>query len=188
MNNPTGAENAQVELLEDSEEFDLKAREIAIEQRFWDKIFPEPNSGCWLWTASVNDEGYGRFFANGKTFLAHRWSYEWFCEPIPIGLVIDHLCRVRCCANPNHLEVVTYHENYMRGLGLKGERNGRAKLTKKDICVIRNLHSVGQSKNSIGQQFNVNEKTIRRIINGKSWAHISQEKTIEWDAKEAENG
>jgi hypothetical protein len=48
---------------------------------------------------------------------AHRWSYEHFVGPIPEGLHIDHLCRVRRCVNPDHLEPVTPKENYLRGEG-----------------------------------------------------------------------
>jgi len=71
--------------------------------RFMDKTTPEPNSGCWIWLAYTNREGYGTFSYNLQTFMAHRWAYERFIGPIPIGFTIDHLCRVRPCVNPAHL-------------------------------------------------------------------------------------
>lgn len=94
-------------------------------ERFWEKVdqdgvAPEHNASlgpCWLWTAAVNKEtGYGAFGATaGKVVLAHRWSYEAHVGRIPPGLVIDHLCRVRCCVRPDHLEAVTELANIRRG-------------------------------------------------------------------------
>jgi hypothetical protein len=71
-------------------------------------------SGCWLWTGSRYTGGYGKFFAFGRERAAHRVSYEFFVGPIPEGLALDHLCRVRRCVNPDHLEPVTYRENTLR--------------------------------------------------------------------------
>lgn len=65
---------------------------------------------CWLWEASLFATGYG-YFQNQK---AHRVAYELFKGSIPEGLVIDHLCRVKTCVNPNHLEAVTNHTNILR--------------------------------------------------------------------------
>ena len=70
-----------------------------------DKISPEPNTGCWLWTSYEIGNGYG----------CHRKVYEALKGPIPHGLSLDHLCRVRCCVNPDHLEPVTHEENVRRG-------------------------------------------------------------------------
>lgn len=79
-------------------------------------VMPEPNSGCWLWEGCVNDQGYAHIRAGRKMLAAHRVTYEHFRGQIPVGLVIDHLCRVRCCVNPAHLEPVTVAENIRRGL------------------------------------------------------------------------
>lgn len=84
------------------------------EDRFHDYYVPEPNTGCWLWTKSLS-EGYGRLGVNGKIVYAHRFSYELFVGEIPEGFIIDHKCGVRCCVNPDHLEVVTNRENIIRG-------------------------------------------------------------------------
>lgn len=67
----------------------------------------DAESGCWLWTAATNDAGYGVLRMDGRNHRAHRVSYEAFVGAIPEGLQLDHLCRVRSCVNPAHLEPVT---------------------------------------------------------------------------------
>lgn len=82
----------------------------SIEERFLAKVSKQP-SGCWLWTAFKNPSGYGMFRVQSNVRLAHRVSYELFNVPIPDGLVLDHLCRVRNCVNPDHLRVCSRAEN-----------------------------------------------------------------------------
>lgn len=80
--------------------------------RFWDKVRVDQDSGCWLWTGGLNHGGYGRFDRNGR---AHRICYQALVGEIPCDLQMDHLCRVRSCCNPEHLEAVTPGENTRRG-------------------------------------------------------------------------
>lgn len=86
-------------------------------QRFMDKV--DTSGDCWPWTAATDRQGYSRFnIRRGKRNVmvyAHRYSYEHFVGPIPDGLQIDHLCRVRACVNPSHLEAVTGRINVLRG-------------------------------------------------------------------------
>jgi hypothetical protein len=84
--------------------------------RFEASYIPEPNSGCWLWIAHRNTRDYGTIRDGAHRLSAHRLAHELHIGPIPDGLVIDHLCRVHCCVNPDHLEAVTQHENMLRGL------------------------------------------------------------------------
>lgn len=86
-------------------------------ERFWEKVDRRGPADCWLWTATrTAKDGHGRFYPiTGKGVLAHRFAYELLVGPIPDGLVIDHLCRVRLCVNPAHLEPVTAEENTRRG-------------------------------------------------------------------------
>ena len=91
--------------------------------RFLAKVEPEPNSGCWLWSGSVTKNGYGRFGISRRDVRwAHRVAYEHWHGPIPDGLQIDHLCRVRSCVNPEHLEAVTCRTNLLRGIGFTGRQ------------------------------------------------------------------
>lgn len=74
-------------------------------------------NGCWIWQTHIMPNGYGRL----SNWLAHRLSYVAFVGPIPEGLTIDHLCSVRACVNPNHLEPVTIAENNERGAARRPE-------------------------------------------------------------------
>lgn len=85
---------------------------ISADERFEQKFIPEPNSGCWLWNASSNTDGYGLFFFNGKIKSAHQFSFSKRYGYIPSnGKEIDHICRNRMCVNPEHLREVTHKEN-----------------------------------------------------------------------------
>lgn len=84
-------------------------------ERFWRHAMPDA-SGCWLWTSVLGQKGYPRF-RSGVTkqyVAAHRWAYEHLVGPIPDGMELDHLCRVRRCVRPEHLEPVTHAENCRR--------------------------------------------------------------------------
>lgn len=89
------------------------------DERFWLKVAGRETDGCWLWTGALLANGYGMFRAS-KSMAAHRWAYEHVVGPIPEGLQLDHLCRVRNCVNPSHLEPVTQAENIRRGFKARG--------------------------------------------------------------------
>lgn len=85
--------------------------------RFLDKRHRESSdpAACWIWDASRSTDGYGHMRVDGVLVQAHRLAYRMFVGPIPGGLTLDHLCRVRHCVNPFHLEPVTNEENIRRG-------------------------------------------------------------------------
>lgn len=80
-----------------------------------ERIVPIPFSGCLVWTGATS-QGYGLLVRGGRQMKVHRVYYEHHKGPIG-PFVLDHLCRVRCCVNPDHLEPVTNHENIIRGEG-----------------------------------------------------------------------
>lgn len=103
-------------------------------ERFWDKCIPDPNGGCWLWIGSIIHEGYGHFrwpLRSRELVYSHRLAFETLNGPIPDDKMIDHLCRVRCCCNPAHLEPVTCKENVARG---RGPEVARARMLARTHC------------------------------------------------------
>ena len=86
---------------------------------------PEPNTGCWLWLGALNDRGYGRVKQVSRFRRAHIVSWELQRGPVPDGLCIDHLCRVKSCVNPDHMEPVTKRENTLRAHAFRRSQRDR---------------------------------------------------------------
>jgi hypothetical protein len=87
--------------------------------RFLDKISPEPNTGCWLWSAATNNQGYGvltHVTDKKRVVLAHRFAYQAERGPIPEGLELDHECHTPLCVNPYHVEPKTHTGNMKNSL------------------------------------------------------------------------
>jgi hypothetical protein len=87
------------------------------------------DGGCWEWTGARDSNGYGRCSPKYGEQWAHRLFYRELIGPLPDGLVIDHLCRNRCCVNPAHLEPVTRAENARRSPIVGGVYRERSKKT-----------------------------------------------------------
>lgn len=98
-----------------------------LKERFWIRVHKTKvpskrckrlNIGpCWLWTGATQ-KGYGAIGEGGrggKMLRAHRVCYEFKHGPIPRKLDLDHLCRIRLCVRPSHLEPVTRRVNLLRG-------------------------------------------------------------------------
>ena len=104
---------------------------MPVEERFWSKV--DKSCDCWIWQGTLHPDGYGRFHADRRAQWAHRYAYELLVEPIPPGLVIDHLCRNRACVNPEHMEPVSNVENVLRG------ESPAARAARSDRCAKGHL-------------------------------------------------
>jgi len=124
-----------------------------VDQRFWLKLTPEPNTSCWLWTGAQS-RGYGRVLRGGAMWQAHRWVYERLVGPVASELQLDHLCRTRCCCNPDHLEPVTPRANTLRGVG------ATAANARKVLCAKG--HPLGPTR-KVGKRFRRDCRVCRLI-------------------------
>lgn len=97
--------------------------------RFLEKITID-SSECWIWNSVKDAGGYGLFRVNGKWVKTHRYTFEMAGGTLNESLVIDHLCKVRECCNPHHLEQVTMGENTRRGNAVKNRKAQAATITK----------------------------------------------------------
>ncbi len=132
---------------------------------------------CWLWLAATNAAGYGRFRVSPSMELAHRVSWEVFKGPIPDGMNVCHDCDTPACVNPDHLFLGTQADNLAdmtrkgrrRGGGGAGIKNGRAKLTERDVLDIRLSE---ETCVALGRRYGVNHVAISRVRRRESWTHI----------------
>lgn len=139
---------------------------------FWGKVDKSGAGGCWLWTASLHKDGYGQCRIIGKTMLAHRVAYFLLNGPIAKGLEFDHLCRVRRCVNPDHLEPVTHKVNVLRGLSFS------ALHAKKPYCIRgHQLKILRKGKEALGwRECLVCKKQLARVYNTENADKIKKAK------------
>lgn len=164
--------------------------------RFMEKWMPEPNSGCWLWTAFASEAvGYGQIFIPGNRHAtAHRVSWELCRGPIPAGMFVLHKCDVRLCVNPHHLFLGTQQDNiadcsrknrWARGsrhraytkpwTRPRGERYCTAKLTD---AKVRNILGSDETNAELSRRYGVDDALICRIRKGRAWKHITIKKEL----------
>lgn len=146
------------------------------------KYMPEPNSGCWLWTAALGKAGYGslRDPRVGHTVHAHRYMWELENGPIPSGLEICHKCDVRSCVNPQHMFLGTRSDNMQDCSrkkrvfvpGFQGEDVGTSKLMEFEINEIRKRRAMGELLQDVANDFGIHYSTVSKIALRKAWGHI----------------
>ena len=136
-------------------------------------LHTDRSGDCWLWTACIGDSGYGRMTIAGQarsSLYAHRVSYETFVGEIAVGMQIDHLCRVRSCVNPFHLEQVTPQENVRRGM------SAGAKALRRELCLYGHAyeeHGVIRCGRRICR---LCQNTYMRIYNHMDYVEIMRRK------------
>lgn len=138
--------------------------------KFFENVSPEPNSGCWLWTAAINANGYGVGWAGKGTILAHRASWQLHKGSIPSDLRVLHKCDVRCCVNPDHLFLGTPQDN--TDDMMRKRRSKTARLTERDVYEIR---SSREASPVLAARYGVSPSAIRHTKTFRHWKHIALE-------------
>ena len=153
---------------------EISKKDIERFEKMIDKISSQ--EGCWLWTGSLNKEGYGQFWLNGTMKRAHRLSYELTGQPIPEGHFIRHKCKPKNCINPEHLEPGTPAENtadrLRDGTDCRGEKHPRATLTNEQVREIKALPKKRGDTKDIAAKYGVSKHIIKDIRLGRRWSKI----------------
>lgn len=144
---------------------------------FMESVFPEPNTGCWIWAGSVRSaSGHGSvFYKNLKLFTAHRASYFFHKGEIPNGQSVLHTCDVPQCVNPDHLYLGTQQQNVIdrdsrkRRRPPKGSLNGRALINEVIADGIKALLSTGISHKEIAKTYGVSKGCVSEISSKRTW-------------------
>jgi hypothetical protein len=155
------------------------------EERFWDKVLI--GDGCWEWQGAKFASGYGHFYSGGKVLYAHRVAYELHHGVHPGEMFVCHRCDHPGCVRPSHLFLGTNTDN-MRDMAAKGrqwlqktpwlgpdnsgDRNGRARLTARDIPYIREWARQGFSHEDIARAFNVTRSNVSFICRRDTWTKV----------------
>ena len=145
--------------------------------RFHEKFVADPNSGCWIWTASTSEFGYGVIglgHRNEGTDKAHKVSYRLYKGDIPAGLNVLHSCDVPECVNPKHLRLGTLSDNMQDCVKRKrnftpdnrGEKASWSKLKLSDVEDIRSRRMPGTD---FARLYKVSKSAIYQIWGGKNW-------------------
>lgn len=122
-----------------------RIRKQSLKSRFESKI--EIKDGHWMWRGTINKSGgYGAFWIRGKSFPAHRVAYTLKHRFIPEGMVLDHVCRVPNCVNPDHLEPVTQQENMWRGVSIQAKNHVKTHCKRGHFLGGANLYSYKDAK------------------------------------------
>lgn len=150
--------------------------------RFWAKI--KKTDGCWLWTGSLNNKGYGEIGIGGRgsgTVYTHRASWILHFGNIPRGMCVLHNCPGGdnpACVNPDHLWLGTQSQN-LADMDEKGRRrvvigssHPKTHLTETDVIRIRCLRREGATVKSLCEEYRVNSGTMSRICTRQSWKHV----------------
>ena len=146
-----------------------------MQERFLAKILPEPNSGCWLWTATIDQSGYGIFGigGSGNTRRAHRVSYELFVNKISKNMRVCHKCDTPSCVNPDHLFCGTDADNALDRKRKKrsaiGEKHGKAKLSED---IVRFIRVSLLSERQLAKELGFHRGTINAVRSGRTWSHV----------------
>ena len=146
--------------------------------RFWDRVIPD-ESGCWNWTGYRNEKGYGRLKIDGRRILAHRYVDELLRGPLPDDLEIMHSCDNRACVQPVHLIRATHKENMedmaRKFRGSRGATHRWAKLTPRQVQMIRELRAEGMETRALAVQFGISARHVYDICLGRVWRERPRE-------------
>lgn len=125
-------------------------------------FFVDPR-GCWIWTRATKS-GYAVMTVKHGSRSVHRLHWEAFNgERIPKDREIDHLCRVRGCVNPAHLELVDHKTNVLRGLSPTADNYRKSECVNGHLLAGPNLYVRAEGKRACKICMRMRDKKYRDI-------------------------
>lgn len=142
-------------------------------ERYQAKVARGGPDECWLWNASRDRKGYGKFgLGTGLGWKpAHRVGYGLLVGPIPEALIVRHTCDNPPCQNPAHWLLGTPADNtadmLSRRREARGERHGQSKLTQAQVDEMRS--AVGLSQRALAARYGVTQQTVCDVLRRRLW-------------------
>lgn len=149
-------------------------RTISDTARFWLQV--TKSEGCWLWTGSLAQHGYGQFSRANRGIRAHRYAWEAERGLVPAGKVVRHKCHNRACVRVEHLELGSHADN-MRDMTSAGRQARGDKTASRagsglgweGARAIRSLVASGLKQREVARRFGVSPALVCLIAKGERW-------------------
>lgn len=143
----------------------------------WHRVERRGESECWPWMGTIDQDGYGRFWLDGRLQAAHRVIFLLANDRDPADLCVCHTCDNRPCVNPAHLFLGTNAENMQdkisKGRQIVGERVPGAKLTETQVIQIRELYDAGWDRRDLAEVYGVTPTNISSIGKRIIWKQVA---------------
>jgi plasmid maintenance system antidote protein VapI len=159
--------------------YDKYGLEKDAEYRFKRKFERDDDSGCWIWTAATDKDGYGVHSDDNDDYVrAHRFSYQIHKGEIPKGAYVLHNCHNPACVNPDHLRVGTNSDNMIDAfeegdITTEMQREKVRELNREQVIEIRNRYQEEDiSQVDLAAEYGVSGPTVNELLNGVTWSDV----------------
>jgi hypothetical protein len=150
--------------------------------RFWARVDRRSEDECWEIAGKALPTGHVQFWADGRRYGAHVYSFRLAGNVVPSGKMVCHKCNNPRCVNPKHLYAGTAQDNARDSIAAgtfrfhrpgAGAQHCNAKLTEDDVWRIREDRYFGASYRELARKYGVSPANIGKILKGETWACLT---------------